>query len=189
MFKSLLKRKIVSIVRCQTKLSIFVAREVLRWKRYVAAARQCFENLSCKFANNCESQLCLAWERPTPPLNPILFYTVEQIKQGTTAGQEAKQTSSGIMSTPTDVQQQDGRPPGGGKEQQPPPLEQQHEQQLHRRGLCHKLLLLFVKYILNHNIVCTKLRWWIERATARAPTVLAKTRCCYRGTADTLSFM
>ena len=142
MFKGLLKRKIVSIVRCQTKLSIFVAAEVLRWKRYVAAAaRQCFENLSCKFANNCESQLCLAWERPTPPLNPILFYTVEQIKQGTTAGQEAKETSSGIMSTPTDVQQQDERPPGGGKEQQPPPLEQQHEQQLHRRGLCHKLLL------------------------------------------------
>ena len=132
----------MSIMRCQTKLSIFVAAEVLRWKRYVAAAaRQCFENLSCKFANNCESQLCLAWERPTPPLNPILFYTVEQIKQGTTAGQEAKETSSGIMSTPTDVQQQDERPPGGGKEQQPPPLEQQHEQQLHRRGLCHKLLL------------------------------------------------
>ena len=71
-------------------MSIFVAAEVLRWKRYVAAAaRQCFENLSCKFANNCEPQLCLAWQRPTPPLNPILFYTVEQIKQGTTAGQEA----------------------------------------------------------------------------------------------------
>ena len=169
-------------------MSIFVAAEVLRWKRYVAAARQCFENLCCKFANNCESQLCLAWERPTPPLNPILFYTVEQIKQGTTAGQEAKETSSGIMSTPTDVhqqQQQDERPPGGGKEQQPPPHWSSSTSSRH--GICQKNLLLFVKYILNHNIVCTKLRWWIERATARAPTALANTRCCDCGTADTLS--
>ena len=81
----------MSIVRCQTKLSIFVAAEVLRWKRYVAAAaRQCFENLSCKFANNCESQLCLAWERPTPPLNPILFYTVEQINRGQQLGRKQR---------------------------------------------------------------------------------------------------
>ena len=72
-------------------MSIFVAAEVLRWKRYVAAAaRQCFENLSCKFANNCESQLCLAWERPTPPLNPILFYTVEQINRGQQLGRKQR---------------------------------------------------------------------------------------------------
>ena len=128
-------------------MSIFVAAEVLRWKRYVAAAaRQCFENLSCKFANNCESQLCLAWERPTPPLNPILFYTVEQIKQGTTAGQEAKETSSGIMSTPTDVhqqQQQDERPPGGGKEQQPPPHWSSSTSSRH--GICQKKITFICK--------------------------------------------
>ena len=172
-------------------MSIFVAAEVLRWKRYVAAAaRQCFENLSCKFANNCESQLCLAWERPTPPLNPILFYTVEQINRGQQLGRKQRRppqascppplmciSSSSKMRDLLVEAKSSSRPPTGA-------AARSAEMEFDKKNL-----LLFAKYILNHNIVCTKLKWWIEGATARAPTALANTRCCDCGTADTLSFM
>ena len=133
-FKGLLKMKIVSIVRCQTKLSIFVAAEVLRWKRYVAAAaRQCFENLSCKFANNCESQLCLAWERPTPPLNPILFYTVEQINRGQQLGRKQRRPPQASCPPPLRCISSSSKMRDllveAKSSSRPPPLEQQHEQQ------------------------------------------------------------